>query len=62
MNTILKYFAAVMVMCVTVFTGQAKTIDVNVSKVEGDLPMQLRKYCAQATYNDTVILNFGKGT
>ena len=40
MNTILKYFAAVMVMCVTVFTGQAKTIDVNVSKVKGDLPMQ----------------------
>ncbi len=62
MNTILKYFAAVMVMCVTIFTGQAKTIDVNVSKVKGDLPMQLRKYCAQATYNDTVILNFGKGT
>lgn len=62
MKTMLKYIAAVMVMCVTMFTGQARTIDINVSKVKGDLPMQLRKLCAQATYNDTVILNFGKGT
>ena len=62
MKTMLKYIAVVMVICVTMFTGQARTIDINVSKVKGDLPMQLRKLCAQATYNDTVILNFGKGT
>ena len=46
----------------TCLLGQARTININVADVKGDLTLELRKLCANAGYDDTVELYFGKGT
>lgn len=62
MKQSLRYIALSVIACGIAFATQARTVYVDVSRVRGDLPMELRKYCSQATYNDTVVLDFGKGT
>lgn len=62
MKQIIKFSSIVMLMCTATIVGHAKSIKIDVKKVRGDLAMELRDLCSTATYNDTVIFNFGKGT
>ena len=57
-----KYFFLLILSCMSFMHTQARNIDINVNTIKGDLTMQLRSMCNRATYNDTVVLNFGKGT
>lgn len=57
-----KYFFLFILSCMSFMHTQARNIDINVNTIKGDLTMQLRSMCNRATYNDTVVLNFGKGT
>ena len=54
--------ACLMVIALTSLDGHARNINIEVNNVRDDLTSQLREQCARATYNDTVTLNFGKGT
>ena len=54
--------ACLMVIALTSLGGHARNISIEVNNVRDDLTSQLREQCARATYNDTVTLNFGKGT
>ena len=54
--------ACLMVIALTSLGGHARNIYIEVNNVRDDLTSQLREQCARATYNDTVTLNFGKGT
>ena len=49
-------------VCLSGITAHARTISIDVSTIKGDLTQQLRDKCGRATYNDTVVLNFGVGT
>jgi hypothetical protein len=62
MKQIIKFSSIVLLMCTASFVGHAKSIKIDVSKIRGDLAMELRDLCSTATYKDTVVLNFGKGT
>ena len=62
MKQILKYIFLGMVIGMIAISGQARTINVEVAKIRGDLSMELRRISANATYNDTIFLNFGMGT
>ena len=55
-------FTGLIVLALTALASQARTIHINASSYRGDLTMQLREACARATYSDTVVLNFDKGT
>ena len=57
-----KYFFLLILSCMSFMHTQARNIDINVNTIKGDLTMQLRSMCNRATYNDTVVLNFGKGS
>ena len=57
-----KYFFLLILSCMSFMHTQARNIDINVNTIKGDLTMQLRSMCNRATYNDTVVLNLGKGT
>lgn len=59
---ILKYACLVALACLIVLMGQARVINIDVDRIKGDLTMQLRDQCSRAGYNDTVVMNFGKGT
>ena len=62
MKQFMKYTVLVMMIGMAALAGHARTININVAKVRGDLPMELRQLCENATFSDTVVLNFGKGT
>ena len=46
----------------TALGGQARTINIDVSTIRGELTQGLRSACENATYSDLVVLNFGSGT
>ena len=62
MKQILKYACLVMLVCMAAMTSHARTINIDVSSIRGDLTQQLRSMCEKATYNDVAVLNFGLGT
>jgi len=62
MKRLLKYICLVMLTCMTAMTAQARTINIDVKTIKGDLTQNLREMCGRATYNDTVVINFGTGT
>ncbi|MBQ9821581.1 MAG: hypothetical protein IJM58_05620, partial [Muribaculaceae bacterium] len=62
MKQLLKYNGLVVLMCLTALMGQARNINIDADGIRGDFTMQLRAMCERATYNDTVILTFGKGS
>ena len=62
MKRINLHICLAMMVCLTPFLTQARVININVAEIKGDLTMELRRLCAQATYDDTMVLNFGKGT
>ena len=58
-----KYSSFALLMAfMTTFTVHARTINIDADAIKGDFTMQLRAMCDRATYNDTVVLNFGKGS
>ena len=61
MKQIFKYTLLAVLACLATMTCNAKTIRIDAKKVKGDFAMQLRDLCSTATYNDTVVFNFGKG-
>ena len=58
----LNQYICLLVLLLTAIVGQARTININVDDVRGDLTQSLREQCGKATYNDLVVLNFGSGT
>ena len=46
----------------TALGGQARTINIDVNSIRGELTQGLRSACENATYGDLVVLNFGSGT
>ena len=61
MKQFLKYTCLVVLACMTMMSGQARTININVKDTRSDLTRQLREECGRATRNDTVVINFGEG-
>ena len=51
-----------LILALTSLTSQARSFTLDINRAKGDLTAELREQCARASYNDTVILNFGKGT
>ena len=62
MKQLNTYFIMAMLACMAVLPIQARTINVNISSTKGNLTQELRQRCSQASYGDTVVLNFAKGT
>ena len=62
MKRIAQFIMLIAVVALTAVSSQAKTNTIDVSRIKGDLAMELRQLCSTSSYNDTVILNFGKGT
>ena len=62
MKRINYYSCLAVLLCLTSLVGQARTFTVDANAVRGDLTLELSKLCAQAGYDDTVELYFGKGT
>ena len=62
MKRIAQFIMLIALVVLTALSTQARTITIEVSRIRGDLPMELRQLCSTANYNDTVIFNFGKGT
>lgn len=50
------------VIAMTALTIHAKSMSIDIYRADGDLTAKLREQVSQASHNDTVILNFGKGT
>ena len=61
MKQFLKYTCLVVLACMTMMSGQARTFNINVKDTRSDLTRQLREECARATRTDTVVINFGEG-
>ncbi len=62
MKQLMKYSLLVVLACLVAFSTQARQINIDADAIRGDFTMQLRTLCEQASYDDTVILTFGKGT
>ncbi len=62
MKRIKRYGCVAVLLCLTCLLGHARTITVDVRSVKGDLTEFLRNTGKSATHNDTVVLNFDKGT
>lgn len=62
MKQSLKYTCLALIACMAALMAQARTINIDVSAIKGDLTQQLREMCGKATYDDVVVLNFGEGT
>lgn len=62
MKRFMNYSFLVALMCFTALAGHARNINIDANTIKGDFTMQLRAMCAQASYNDTVVITFGKGT
>lgn len=62
MKQFAKYIFLAILFCSMALTGQSRTFRIDISKMQDDLPMELRKFCEKITYADTIFLNFGKGT
>ena len=62
MKQFAKYIFLAILFCSMALTGQSRTFRIDISKMQDDLPMELRKFCEKVTYADTIFLNFGKGT
>lgn len=62
MKQFLKYMCLVMLIGMTAVTGQARVINIDVSKIKGDLTQELRAIGDRVAISDTVVLDFGKGT
>jgi len=58
----LNQYICLLALLLTTMVGQARTININVDEVKGDLTQALREQCGKATHNDLVVLNFGTGT
>ena len=62
MKQFLKYSCFVMLACMTMLSGNARTVNIDVDAIRGDLTSALRTTCEKVSIKDTVIMNFGKGT
>ena len=62
MKRFTKYCLVFVVGCLTAMAANARTINIDVNTIKGDLTQQLRDRCSKATRNDVVVLNFGEGT
>lgn len=62
MKRFTQYLIIVAIASMAALSVQAKTINIDVNGIRGDLTMQLRAMCERAGYDDTVVLNFGEGT
>ena len=58
----LNQYICLLALLLTTMVSQARTININVDEVKGDLTQALREQCGKATHNDLVVLNFGTGT
>ena len=61
MKQLLKYCWLVMLVIASTGIAQAKTYNINVKDIKGDLVMALRERCELAQYDDTVNLYFAAG-
>ena len=61
MKQFMKYSCLVMLACMTAFIAQSKVINIDIDAIKGDLTTQLNAMCEKATYDDTAVLNFGRG-
>lgn len=62
MKQLLKYIFLVVMLVMASLAAHARTINVDVDKIRGDLPMELRALCENVAFSDTVVFNFGKGS
>lgn len=63
MKAFMKYSVCLIALvCLSVSSSQARTYHVEVSKVKGELTQHLRDVAMKATYTDTVVFEFGKGS
>ena len=62
MKQFLKYICLVMLIGMAAVTTQARVINVDVSRIKGDLTQELRAIGEKVAIRDTVVLDFGKGT
>ena len=62
MKRFTQYIIVAVIACMTALTAQARTINVNVREVKGDLTEYLRNVGQTANYKDTVVLNFDQGS
>ena len=61
MKQFMKYSCLIMLACMTAFIAQSKVINIDIDAIKGDLTTQLNSMCEKATYDDTAVLNFGRG-
>ena len=57
MKRIAQFIMLIALVALTALSTQARSITIEVSRIRGDLPMELRQLCSTASYNDTVIFN-----
>ena len=62
MKQFLKYMCLVMLIGMAAVTGQARVINIDVSRIKGDLTQELRAIGDRVAISDTIVLDFGKGT
>ena len=62
MKQFLKYSCFVMLACLTALSGHARTVNIDVDAIRGDITKALRSTCEKVAISDTVVMNFGKGT
>lgn len=62
MKQFMKYAGLVAVMLLAAMAAQARVINISADNIKGDFATQLNAACGRATYGDTVVLNFGRGT
>ncbi len=62
MKQLARYTSLIILVALTALASQARIININANSYRSDLTMQLREACARATYSDTVVINFDKGT
>ena len=62
MKQFLKYACLAVLISMAAGKGQARTINIDVSTIKGDLTKELRAIGDRVVIGDTVVLEFGKGT
>ena len=62
MKRFTQYIMVAVMACVTSLAAQARVINVNASEARGELTAYLRNVAQTASYKDTVVLNFDKGS
>ena len=62
MKQFLKYMCLVMLIGMAAVTGQARVINIDVSRIKGDLTQELRAIGDRVAISDTIVLDFGSVT